>query len=145
MKGMCSYFETKEIALPDVPHTKHLKICFSAEIVKEGSVSSWNGQTATKFLPFFVTFKYEEIIFTLNGTRNVILFNIKTGEIIKKFKQNDFFFDSDKKTPLSCEGMFSKKGDYFAITTYSGSLSIFSIYTKNSYMFLCVFNYAKHL
>ena len=76
---------------------------------------------------------YEEIIFTLNGTRNVILFNIKTGEIIKKFKQNDFFFDSDKKTPLSCEGMFSKKGDYFAITTYSGSLSIFSIYTKNSY------------
>ena len=35
---------------------------------------------------------YEEIIFTLNGTRNVILFNIKTGEIIKKFKQNDFFF-----------------------------------------------------
>lgn len=76
---------------------------------------------------------YEEIIFTLNGTRNVILFNIKTGEIIKKFKQNDFFFESDKKTPLSCEGMFSKKGDYFAITTYSGSLSIFSIYTKNSY------------
>ena len=44
-----------------------------------------------------------------------------------------FFFDSDKKTPLACEGMFSKKGDYFAITTYSGSLSIFSIYTKNSY------------
>ena len=76
---------------------------------------------------------YEEIIFTLNGTRNIILFNIKTGEIIKKFKQNDFFFDSDKKTPLACEGMFSKKGDYFAITTYSGSLSIFSIYTKNSY------------
>ena len=35
---------------------------------------------------------YEEIIFTLNGTRNIILFNIKTGEIIKKFKQNDFFF-----------------------------------------------------
>ena len=76
---------------------------------------------------------YEEIIFTLNGTRNIILFNIKTGEIIKKFKQNDFFFDIDKKTPLACEGMFSKKGDYFAITTYSGSLSIFSIYTKNSY------------
>ena len=76
---------------------------------------------------------YEEIIFTLNGTRNVILFNIKTGEIIKKFKQNDFFFENDKKSPLACEGMFSKKGDYFAITTYSGSLSIFSIYTRNSY------------
>ena len=76
---------------------------------------------------------YEEVIFTLNGTRNVILFNIKTGEIIKKFKQNDFFFESDKKTSLACEGVFSKKGDYFAITTYSGSLSIFSIYTKNSY------------
>ena len=76
---------------------------------------------------------YEEIIFTLNGTRNIILFNIKNGEIIKKFKQNDFFFESDKKTPLACEGMFSRKGDYFAITTYSGSISIFSIYSKNSY------------
>ena len=76
---------------------------------------------------------YEEIIFTLNGTRSVILFNIKTGEIIKKFKQNDFFFDIDKKTPLACEGMFNRKGDYFAITTYSGALSIFSIYSKNSY------------
>jgi hypothetical protein len=76
---------------------------------------------------------YEEIIFTLNGTRNIILFNIKNGEIIKKFKQNDFFFESDKKTPLACEGMFSKKGDYFAISTYSGSISIFSIYSKNSY------------
>ena len=76
---------------------------------------------------------YEEIIFTLSGTRNIILFNIKNGEIIKKFKQNDFFFESDKKTPLACEGMFSKKGDYFAISTYSGSISIFSIYSKNSY------------
>ena len=76
---------------------------------------------------------YEEIIFTLNGTRNIILFNIKTGEILKIFKQNDFFFELDKRTPLACEGMFSKKGDYFAITTYSGSLSIFSIYSKNSY------------
>ena len=76
---------------------------------------------------------YEEIIFTLSGTRNIILFNIKSGEIIQKFKQNDFFFESDKKAPLACEGMFSKKGDYFAITTYSGSLSIFSIYSKNSY------------
>ena len=76
---------------------------------------------------------YEEIIFTLNGTRNIILFNIKSGEIIKKFKQNDFFFESDKKTPLACEGIFSKKGDYFAITTYSGYISIFSIYSKNSY------------
>ena len=76
---------------------------------------------------------YEEIIFTLNGTRNIILFNIKTGEILKTFKQNDFFFELDKRTPLACEGMFSKKGDYFAITTYSGSLSIFSIYSKNSY------------
>ena len=76
---------------------------------------------------------YEEIIFTLNGTRNIILFNIKTGEIIKKFKQNDFFFELDKKTPLACEGVFSKKGDYFAITTYSGYISIFSIYSKNSY------------
>ena len=76
---------------------------------------------------------YEEIIFTLSGTRNIILFNFKTGEIIKKFRQNDFFFEYDKKTPLACEGMFSKKGDYFAITTYSGSISIFSIYSKNSY------------
>ena len=76
---------------------------------------------------------YEEIIFTLSGTRNIILFNIKSGEIIQKFKQNDFFFESDKKTPLACEGMFSKKGDYFAISTYSGSISIFSIYSKNSY------------
>ena len=76
---------------------------------------------------------YEEIIFTLNGTRNIILFNIKKGEIIKKFKQNDFFFEFDKKTPLACEGMFSKRGDYFAISTYSGSLSIFSIYSKNAY------------
>ena len=76
---------------------------------------------------------YEEIVFTLSGTRNIILFNFKTGEIIKKFKQNDFFFESDKKTPLACEGNFSRKGDYFVITTYSGSISIFSIYSKNSY------------
>ena len=76
---------------------------------------------------------YEEIIFTLSGARNIILFNIKKGEIIKKFKQNDFFFEFDKRKPLACEGMFSKNGDYFAITSYSGALSIFSIYSKNSY------------
>ena len=76
---------------------------------------------------------YEEIIFTLNGTRNIILFDIKKGEVIKKFKQNDFFFEFDKKTPLALEGSFSQKGDYFAIATCSGSLSIFSIYSKNSY------------
>ena len=76
---------------------------------------------------------HEEIIFTLNGTRHIILFNIKTGEIIKKFRQNDLFFTYDKKQPLVCEGTFSKKGDYFAVSTYSGCLSIFSIYSKNSY------------
>ena len=46
---------------------------------------------------------------------------------------NDFFFEFDKRKPLACEGMFSKNGDYFAITSYSGALSIFSIYSKNSY------------
>ena len=76
---------------------------------------------------------YEEIIFTLNGTRNIILFNIKKGEIIKKFKQNDFFFEFDKKAPLALEGNFSHNGDYFAITTCSGSISLFSLYSKNSY------------
>ena len=83
---------------------------------------------------------YEEIIFTLNGTRNIILFNIKTGEIIKKFKQNDFFFDSDKKTPLACEGMFSKKGDYFSNLS-SSSFLLFSASTLSlsRYNFLLSF------
>jgi hypothetical protein len=46
-KEIFSYFSTKVIALPPVPQTKHLKICFSFEMLSEGFLSSWNGQSAT--------------------------------------------------------------------------------------------------
>ena len=78
---------------------------------------------------------YESIILTVTGNNNIILFNFITGTIIKKFKENNYFFSNVvNEEILPAEGKFSLKGDYFVISTYLGFISIYSIYSRNSYL-----------
>ena len=76
----------------------------------------------------------EEIILTISGTNNIVLFNFLTGEIIKEFTENNFFFTNISQSIIASEGKFSSKGDYFVISTFLGFISIYSIYSRNSYL-----------
>ena len=76
----------------------------------------------------------EEIILTISGTNHIVLFNFLTGEIIKEFTENNFFFSNISQTIIASEGKFSSKGDYFVISTFLGFISIYSIYSRNSYL-----------
>ena len=76
----------------------------------------------------------EEIILTISGTNNIVLFNFLTGEIIKEFTENNFFFSNISQSIIASEGKFTSKGDYFVISTFLGFISIYSIYSRNSYL-----------
>ena len=64
---------------------------------------------------------------------HIILFNFISGTIIKQFVENNYFFTNISQNIIASEGKFSSKGDSFVITTFLGFISIFSIYSKNSF------------
>ena len=76
---------------------------------------------------------FENIILTISGMNHIILFNFITGTIIKQFVENNYFFTNISQNIIASEGKFSSKGDSFVITTFLGFISIFSIYSKNSF------------
>ena len=76
---------------------------------------------------------FENVILTISGMNHIILFNFISGTIIKQFVENNYFFTNISQNIIASEGKFSSKGDSFVITTFLGFISIFSIYSKNSF------------
>lgn len=76
---------------------------------------------------------YEEIILTISGTNHIVLFNFISGQIIKQFTETNYFFTNISQNIIASEGKFSSKGDSFVISTFLGFISIYSIYSKNSF------------
>jgi len=67
------------------------------------------------------------------NTNEIILVDILKSVIIKKFQEENFFFSNIPFNMIAAEGKFSTNGDSFVISTYLGSISIYSVYSKNSY------------
>lgn len=76
---------------------------------------------------------YEEIVLTVLNTSEVILLNFMTNEILCKFTEENYFFNNIPTNILTTEAKFSTQGDMFVVSTYLGSISIYSIYNKFSY------------
>lgn len=76
---------------------------------------------------------HEEIILTVTNTNEVLLFNFLSGEILCKFMEENYFFNNISHNMIASEGKFSPTGDSFVISTYLGSISIYSTYSKNSF------------
>ncbi len=67
------------------------------------------------------------------NTNEIIIVDILKGVILKKFIEENYFFSNIPYNMIAAEGKFSANGDSFIISTYLGSISIYSIYSKNSY------------
>lgn len=67
------------------------------------------------------------------NTNEIIIVDIFKSEIIKKFKEENYFFSNIPYNMIAAEGKFSENGDYFVISTYLGSISVYSMYSRNSY------------
>jgi hypothetical protein len=67
------------------------------------------------------------------NTNEIVILDIFKSQIIRKFKEENYFFTNIPYNMVALEGKFSSKGDTFVISTYIGSISIYSIYSKNSY------------
>jgi hypothetical protein len=76
---------------------------------------------------------HEEIVLTVLNTSEVILLNFMTNEILCKFTEENYFFNNIPTNILTTEAKFSSQGDMFVVSTYLGSISIYSIYSKFSY------------
>ncbi|MCQ2817211.1 MAG: hypothetical protein MJ252_08105 [archaeon] len=77
--------------------------------------------------------KIEEIVLTISGVNNIVLFNFMTGQVLKSFKQINYFFSNVFQDFTAAEGKFSHKGDSFVISTFVGFISLYSIYSDNSF------------
>jgi WD40 repeat protein len=75
----------------------------------------------------------EEVILTVSNCNEIILFNFLTGQILCKFKEENYFFNNVTQSIVASEGKFSQNGDSFVISTYFGSISIYNIYSRASF------------
>jgi hypothetical protein len=75
----------------------------------------------------------EEIILTVMNSNEIIIFNFISGNILCRFTEENYFFNNISQNMIAVEGKFSPNGDSFVISTYLGSISIYSIYSRNSY------------
>ena len=77
--------------------------------------------------------KYDDIVLTVLNTSDVIILNFLTNEVLCKFREENYFFNNVPTNMITTEGKFSSQGDMFVVSTYLGSVSIYSIYSKTSY------------
>lgn len=77
--------------------------------------------------------KDESIILTFANVSDIIVFDILQRKIVMKYTLENYFFNQSTEPFLILEGKFSSKGDSFVISTYFGTLSFFSIYSKDSF------------
>jgi WD40 repeat protein len=75
----------------------------------------------------------ESLLLTVTNANEVIIVNFLTNQIISKFKEENYFFNNISQTIIASEGKFSNSGSQFVISTFLGSISIYTVYPKDSY------------
>jgi hypothetical protein len=77
--------------------------------------------------------QHESLLLTVTNANEVIIVNFLTNQILSKFKEENYFFNNISQTIIASEGKFSHSGSLFVISTFLGSISIYTIYPKDSY------------
>jgi WD40 repeat protein len=77
--------------------------------------------------------RVENLILTVNTSNEVLVVNFITNQIVSKFKEENYFFNNISQTILASEGKFSRSGGLFVISTFLGSISIYTGFPIESY------------